>query len=384
MLDPARRTLAIVVPSAVTVECFLDDYIRRLSKYLNILVICSELPSTGNCQAECTGILVKRVSIRRKPSPLFDLLALIQIILLLRRYDVTLLQSITSKGGFIGQLAGVIARVPYRVHIFTGQAWATRRGFARWILMCFDKAIARFSTHTIVDSPSQREYLRENNILGANEGVVIGYGSVAGVDLARFYPDESKRHRDRSRYNCSDEDFIVGYLGRINRDKGVLDLIEVFDRFYSSENGVKLLICGTDEMKLIERLKIDYPGIGSRLILLSHTDSIEDVIRMLDLLVLPSYREGFGNILIEASACGIPVLGSDIYGIRDAILDGHNGLLFTPRDIAGIAHAIQKLRVDPNLRRSLGVSGVKYVKERFNKQDVILRNIEYILRVMQE
>ncbi len=249
-------------------------------------------------------------------------------------------------------VASRLARVPVRIHTFTGQVWVNLKGPKRLFLKTLDRVIARMASHILVDSPSQRDFLLDQKVIHKARSACLGEGSISGVDLSKFAPDMDVRDRVRKELQISVDQVMVVFIGRLKRDKGVLDLAKAIGR--RSDNHILLLLVGPDEEDLEEEI-MGVSGINmSRVKFISFTPNPELYIKASDILCLPSYREGFGSVVIEAAACAVPAIGTRIYGITDSIQDGRTGLLYEKGDISTLGTLLDKLACDKDLRTALG------------------------------
>lgn len=346
--------ICFVVASPLTVRAFLAPHIAALTKRYAVSVVANfgddRPPTAGD------GVEFVSIPIERHVAPRHDLIAFLSLMRLFRRERYAAIQSVTPKVGLIAMLAGWVTRVPVRIHVCTGQTWVTRRGAARWFLKLMDRVIVSCATHVLVDSPSQREFLLSENVVSAARSRVLASGSIAGVDSARFKPDPQARREIRSRLGHPDDCAVYLFLGRLNREKGVLDLAAAFARLAAADDQLRLLFVGPDEENLRGALQRALGAAALRAGFVGDTDRPEAYLAAADVFCLPSYREGFGVTIIEAGACGVPAIGSRIYGVTDAIDDGVTGLLFEPRNIQELAGCMDRLARDPALRRRMGES----------------------------
>jgi glycosyltransferase involved in cell wall biosynthesis len=277
------------------------------------------------------------VRIERKISISKDIKAVAALFILFRKHKYAVVHSVTPKAGFLAMSAGFFAGVPSRVHIFTGQVWATKHGFKRFLLRKVDTLTATLATHVLVDSHSQRDFLVGEGAISREKSLVLHKGSIAGVNTDRFRPSEEYRKKIRKSMNIDDSAFIFLFIGRLNKDKGVLDLAEAFSQVGRQFRSSCLVMIGEDEENLSETIYNLCGPYKDRVYLLKHTESPEKYMAASDVLVLPSYREGFGVVVIEAAACGIPTIGARIYGVTDAVEDGATGLLYSCGEVAELA-----------------------------------------------
>jgi glycosyltransferase involved in cell wall biosynthesis len=290
-----------------------------------------------------------RIPIERRISPLSDLLALARLVSLFREQRFDLVHSITPKAGLLAMTAAWLARVPARLHTFTGQVWVTRTGPARALLRFMDSLIARYATHVLVDSRSQRDFLIAQRIVSAAKSDVLANGSICGVDGRRFRPDGEARARVRTELGAAGGDVVFLFVGRLAKDKGVPDLVAAFARVAERHPATRLVLVGPDEERL--------GRAAERVHWVGGTDRVEDYMAAADVFCLPSHREGFGQVALEAAASGLPVIASRIYGLTDAVADGETGLLHPPGDIETLVQLMEKLLRQPDLRQRLGNVG---------------------------
>jgi len=300
------------------------------------------------------GVNFVSLPIHREIAPLRDLVCLFLLVRFFARSSFVAVQSVTPKAGLLAMTAAMACRVPVRLHIFTGQVWVTRKGAMRSILKLMDRIVAGCATHILADSHSQRDFLVSERVVSADKCRVLGKGSIAGVDAARFKPDAAARAQLRGHLGFREDDIVFLYVGRIHRDKGMLDLAAAFSRVSAANEKVRLLVVGPDENGTLEAMQAALGRATERARFLSYTDEPERYMSAADVFCLPSYREGFGVAVIEAAACGLPTVGTRIYGVTDAIDEGVTGLLFEPGEVDALAECMNRLAREPDLRISMG------------------------------
>jgi glycosyltransferase involved in cell wall biosynthesis len=333
------------------VKAFLLNHLRALSQFYDITVIVN----TDNPNfLEEAGINAKVIPLKiaREISLFSDLICLFKLIKIFHQQRFVAVHSMMPKSGLLAMLAAWVVRVPLRTHTFTGQVWATKVGLKRLFLKQFDCLIAFLSTNNIVDSPSQRQFLFDSKVITLAKSVVFSKGSVSGVDTARFTPNSHTKTDVRQQLGIPAAAIIFLFIGRLNKDKGVLDLAHAFKQLNIS---MAHLVCvGQDEQNMQVNM-MNILGINSSNVhFVAHTNMPEAYMAAADVLCLPSYREGFGMVIIEAAAVGIPAIASRIYGITDAVVDGETGLLHAPRDVEGIKNCMQTLIDNEPVRLKLG------------------------------
>lgn len=362
-----RPDICFVVTSRLVVRFFLVDIINCLSESHDIVLVVNndheEDVDLSDIRAE-----IVHIRIERKISVFRDLAALCKLTWFLALVRPRVVHSISPKGGLLAMTAGFIARIPERIHTFTGQVWVSRRGAMRALLKTLDKALAAFATRLLADSNSQCAFLVEQGIARKDKIRVLASGSVCGVDVGRFAPSPQRRARTRKRLGIEDDACVFLFIGRMNRDKGVLDLGRAFLPVAMRYPHIWLLFVGPDEEGMIDALGRICAPVADRVRFAGYTSRPEDYTAAADVLCLPSYREGFGVMIIEAAASGIPAIGSRIYGITDAVVDGETGMLFPPGDVDTLARAMEKFAADPLLSARMGKAARKRAVSCFSQK----------------
>jgi glycosyltransferase involved in cell wall biosynthesis len=304
-------------------------------------------------RVQCHG-----VPMTRNPSPLGDIRSLWELCQYLRRNQFDIVHSSTPKAGLLTALAGAISRTPLRLHTFTGQVWAELHGPVRGLLRSCDRLIGRLSSFTYADSVSQMRFLITGGVVRPEKISVLGAGSISGVDLGRFEVAQVPQLRAAVRRNLGlrEQATVIVFLGRVTRDKGIVELTEAFSALRKRHSDLALLLVGPFEgntgrqASSLEKKVAADPNIR----VVGFVPQPEGFLAAADVFCLPSYREGFGSVVIEAAALGIPAVATRVTGLVDAVVDGVTGLLVPPRDPLALGSALERLIVSPQLRRQLG------------------------------
>lgn len=352
-VSAARPRVCYVMSTTFTARAFLQDQLRALAERYEVQVVANET-DPGALREMGIGVPVECIAIERKPSPGRDLRAVLALHRFLRRGRFDLVHSFTPKAGLLTAIAGIGTGIPRRLHTFTGQVWATRQGLARFLLKLLDRWIAFRAHWILVDSASQRDFLVRERIAARGKMHVLGAGSISGVDTSRFAPDADQRTTVRTELEISADSTLILFLGRLDPDKGVMDLARAFALTGAKEKDAHLLFVGPDEAGLEAKIRAACKAVAERLSFVGFTTRPEDYMAAADIFCLPSYREGFGTVVIEAAATGIPAIASRIYGVTDAVVDGETGILFEPGEVGEIARAMELLVREPARRRRMG------------------------------
>ena len=367
----------------ITIKAFLSHQILVLSEFYEVTVIANIGSDMAILDSVPESVKIHSISIERDIRLLADIKALYRLVKYFLAHQFSLVHSVSPKAGLLAAIAGWVARVPIRIHTFTGQVWVTRSGVNRWLLKSIDRMIALFTTNQLVDSFSQREYLVANGVLKKNSAVVLCNGSISGVDIGRFRPSNKLRDAVRLHLNIKQDALVLLFLGRLKVDKGVLDLVNAFSDIYNAHPDSVLVVIGPDEEHMHEKM-IKKSGSASIAIkFIPFTDKPEEFMTASDLLVLPSYREGFGTVVIEAAACGIPSIVSRIYGLTDAVIEGETGLMFEAGNKDEICNAANVLLNDMELRKKMGVNALERARSNFSHELVTNELCKYYSKILK-
>jgi len=357
-----KKRIALVVSSPSTAKIFLSHQISTLSDTYDVTLVANfgdNLKTGDELSWLCESICVKNIPINREIKLLHDIKALFMLYFYIKNNNFSLVHSFTPKAGLLSMISSWTARVPVRIHSFTGQVWATRHGFSKFFLKSLDRVVSKLETSILIDSHSQQKFLLKNRVLPLYKSKVLGNGSISGVDINRFKVNYEIRKNLRLKFGVDDTSIIILFLGRIKKEKGVPELINAFSRMKATNKRVILWLVGMDEDGLQHDLHAP-----ENVFWIPHTDVPEQYMAAADIFCLPSYREGFGSVVIEAAACGIPSIGSDIYGLNDAIVDKVTGILVPVKSVKYLNIAMQKLVDNKAMRERMGgVAKSRAIKE---------------------
>lgn len=347
------KKLCYVATIPAAVHAFLRAHIQKAAVKYDVTVICN---STDEHLLEGLDSRIYILPIERKPSVWQDIVVLYQLIKFFRKEQFDIVHSIIPKSGLLAMLAAWIARVPVRIHTFTGQVWVTQHGVKRFLLKWFDKLIVFFSNCILTDSISQREFLVKEGVVSPGTVKVIGAGSICGVDPLRFHPDKEIRQAVRNELGIPQYSKLILFVGRLNEDKGMLDLAVAFNAIAKTNSDISLLLVGSEENVPFSRIRKICVNELDRLHYVNFTSTPERYMMAADIFCLPSYREGMPMTIIEAAACDVPTVASRIYGITDAIVDGETGLLFHAGDVEALTQNLLRLITENKLRKKMGAA----------------------------
>lgn len=294
----------------------------------------------------------------------------------IRRNKIDIVVGHTPKGGLLAMIAGRICSVRKRIYFRHGLVYETSHGFKRFVLKSVDRLASACATKIVCVSPSVLERSISDKLAPAKKQIILKDGTCNGVDtVGQFNPEKVDREAVaalRKKYGIGKDDFVIGYSGRLVRDKGVIELVEAFDRLSGADN-CKLLLVGMFEQRdalpesIRQRILND-----SRIIFTGFVNGgMENYYSLMDMYVLASYREGFPTGVLEAQSMGLPVVTTRATGCCDSIVDGVTGL-FADNSAEDLARKIDQVRVDKKID---GANGRAWVKEKFDSR-IVWKEIE--------
>jgi glycosyltransferase involved in cell wall biosynthesis len=333
------------------------------------------LPDSGcSVEAEAEGLRFQPVPMSRRFGVLEDLRGLIALYRFFRREDFDVVEASTLKAEFLATVAAWLARVPLRVVTLRALPYELNYGLVGIVIKNMIRVACRLSHQVLPICHEIRERCEKDNLCNIDKVRVVLAGSSNGVDLRRFtltdeLRDEGREIRQRAGF--PDDAIVVGIVARLKIEKGLCELIEAFRSLEDRWPQLRLLVVGDFETMqdpvppdvedvIRNHPRIHFAGLQGR---------TDPYYAAMDVLALPTHREGFGNVIIEASAMELPVITCDTMGCREAAADGESGILVPVGDAEALAVAIERLLADEALRTRLGQQGRRRIEELFDQQE---------------
>lgn len=371
----AKKKICFVVAIAGTAQSFLCDHIRALSEDYDVY-LAGNIKDVKEVELlDLTGW--KQIDIERPISLGKDLKAVRQLSSYFKKMKFDAVHSVTPKAGLVCALAGFIARVPIRIHIFTGQVWATRKGAMRFMLKSLDWLIAKLNTHILIDGNSQKSFLIQQGVVSDTKAHVLGDGSISGVNMVRFNPSVDTRIATRKELSITNDKVVFVFMGRLNHDKGLHELLPAFNRLVETNKNAFLLLLGMDEENIAATFGQYNNLTRENFLYYGATREPQRMLQVGDVFVLPTYREGFGSSVIEAACLGLPTITSDAYGVLDASVPGETGLQCKVGDVESLYACMKELVDNAEMRKAFGNAGHKRVQDKFAGAVVVKHWKEY-------
>jgi lipopolysaccharide/colanic/teichoic acid biosynthesis glycosyltransferase len=313
------------------------------------------------------------IPMEREITPLRDLVSLWKFYRALNRIKPDLIDVGTPKAGLLGSVAGLLTRVPCRVYKLRGLRMETATGFVRAVLWLAERVACVCAHRVVCISPSLRKRAIQLGLVSAEKAIVIGSSS-RGVDSERFNPKTRKTEKIatlRQALGLTGNETLIGFVGRFVKDKGIYELVEAFRELSASRPNLRLLLVGDFESGDPVESEVRQSIESTPAIL--RPGSVSDTApyyALMDVFVLPTYREGFGTVSIEAQASEVPVVTTNATGAVDSVQHGITGLIVPVKDVKALTEAIDTLLRNPTMRADMGHAGRKWMKQAFRPETI--------------
>ncbi len=371
-----RQKIIRITTTAVSMRIILRGQLRYMNRFYDIVGVTSRDKSHFDKISSQEGIHIIEVPMLRSIHPFRDIQSLWKMVRVLRTERPDIVHTHTPKAGLTGMLSAWMTGVPHRIHTVGGMPMMEMKGIKKYIVRLTEKITYACAQHVWPNSRGLMQYIIDENLCRPSKLKVIGHGASNGVDTQRFDPDDEKvrleGRRIRSELGFSQEDIIIIFVGRFAREKGIMELYQAVDTLTRDNKNIHLVLLGVfendhgslsaDEQELIKRHpNIHHPG---------RADDVRPYLSMSDIFVLPSYREGFPNALMEAAAMAMPCIATDINGCNELIEHDVNGWLVPVKDDESLRQALSLLINNKEKREQLGSKARRTMISQFDNHIV--------------
>ncbi len=369
-----KRKIIRVATVPQSLSGLLKGQLAMLQEHYEIVAVSSPGQQL-KLVAEREGVRTHALAMERKISIFKDLVSLFRMIFFLLKERPDMVHSLTPKAGLITMMAAWVCRVPVRMHSFTGLIFPTATGLKQKILITMDKILCACATHINPEGEGVKRDLQAYNIT-KKPLMIIANGNINGIDTAYFNPDDYKKPNDSIFRFC--------FIGRMVRDKGVHELVAAFDQVHQIHPKTELLLVGSFEDELdpldaeTKQCIESHPAIEFN----GFQSDTRPYLARADMFILPSYREGFPNVVLQAGAMGLPQIVTDINGANEIIEDGLNGLIIPPRDVNALRDAMLQMMDKPERCSSMAACARDMITSRYEQQmvwDALLKKYQLLL-----
>lgn len=371
-MSPAIRVITAVTDP---ISCILLTgqlaYMREAG--FDVCLVTGDSPD-ARAFAQNEGVRFRPLAMQREISPGQDWRALLGAIRLIRQERPDVVNAGTPKAGLLLMLASWFCRVPARIYTVRGLRYESERGLRRLILRTTERLACRLATSVLCVSPSVRDLVLADRIGSRAKTVVIGSGSSNGLDLSRFSREKVGPERIaelRRTHGIAESDYVIGFVGRLIPRKGVRELIEAWRVLREQIPSSKLLVVGPleNEQPLPAEVR-ETIAADPRVIAVGFRPNVEEYLCAMNVFVFPAHWEGFGNVLVQASACNVPIVATRVTGVRDAVNHGVSGVLVEKGDVPAVVAAVLRYHANPELAEEHGRRGGEWVRAQFRSEPI--------------
>jgi glycosyltransferase involved in cell wall biosynthesis len=372
-----KPKLILVTTVALTLRSFFRGQITYLqNKGFEVIAVSSGGPDLEEF-ARREKVSVHAITMTRGISPFADLMAAVRLWMLFLKIRPTIVHGSTPKAGVLSMLAATFARVPVKVYTLHGVMTEIRRGPVRSVLKLMEWIACALADQVFAVSRSVMDIVVSQRLCPQGKIKVLEHGSCNGIDaVSLFNPtnlDQNKKQELRSQICLDENAIVIGFVGRLVKDKGVVELASAWKSIRNAYSHSRLLTIGPAEPHnpvpndILEELDGD-----DRVTMLDFVanDEMPNYYGIMNIVVLPSYREGFPYVVLEASAMGLPIVATRVTGCTDAVINGVTGTLVPPRNIQGMVEAISLYVENPGLRVKHGQTGRNRVLAHFKPEPI--------------
>lgn len=372
------KKICLIATVPMTVRTFLIPIARyyRENTDWDISILCDYDPNLEREMPE--GVRYLPVPMRRGVS-LRGINAMCHMVRLFKQEKFDMVQYCTPNASFYASIAARAAKVPVRLYCQWGMVYVSMKGLKRRVFKQIEKLTCSNSTWVEPDSFGNLEFSHQEGLYPKSKGSAVWNGSTGGIDLVRYDVAQKSAWREeiRNKHGIPQDALTYGFVGLITGDKGINELYLAFRQLLQERPGAYLMmIGGAENEKTIRDDLSQWANDEPHVVFCGSTTQIEKYFAALDVHVLPSYREGFGSVIIEAEAMEVPVIVTAIPGPLEAMCPGKTGLTVQKQDVATLLEAMVKLHDDAELRESLGKAGRQYVAERFEQSEFYAKTLQ--------
>jgi len=378
-----KRRLIRITTVPISLKVLLVDQLRFMNNHFQVIGVSAEGKELKEVK-EKEGIKTIPLNMSREITPFRDIISLVKMIVLLLKERPDIVHTHTPKAGIVGMLASWICRVPNRLHTVAGLPVMEAIGNKKRLLLFVEKITYFCATKVYPNSKGLEAYILENKLTSRNKLTVIGYGSSNGIDTDHFYKsdeilEESLKLKDK--YDLKDS-FVFSFVGRIVKDKGINELVSSFDKLSKDFDDISLLLVGNyeDNLDPISEKSKKIIKENQNIIEAGYQSDIRSFLASSDCFILPTYREGFPNVVLQASSMELPCIVTNINGCNEIINHDKNGLIVEPKSEDELYLAMKRFLEDKDLVKTLAQNSRNNIVEKYDRKQFF----KYLLKEYEE
>ena len=345
-----------------------------MNEHFEVIGVSSDGPALSEVR-ENEGIRTKVINMTRSITPFKDLLATWKLYRYLKQEKPFIVHTHTPKAGTIGMLASKMAGVPHRWHTVAGLPLLEIKGLKRKLLDRVEKFTYSNATKVLPNSKGLKKIILDNGYAKTDKIQIIGHGSSNGINTEHFDSSQVSSEEKESLLNSlgiSNQVYCFVFVGRLVKDKGINELVEAFEYVSGSHKNCALILVGPreDELDPLDDKTNKSIKSNAKIFEVGSQDDIRPYVAISDVLIHPSYREGFPNVVLQGSSMGLACIVSDINGCNEIISDGINGLIIQPKDVGSLKNAMEQALIDPEKMEEMAKNGPRLIREKYSQQFV--------------
>ena len=380
-----KKKLVRITTIPLSIDKLLEGQLSYMNTFYDITAVSSEIEYLKRC-AIAENVKFHHLEMTRKITPLKDLIALIKLFIYLKNEKPEMVHSHTPKAGMLAMIAAKLAGVPLRLHTVGGMPLMESKGVKRKILKGVEKLTYACSTTVYPNSNGLYNFILENKLTSQKKLKVIANGSTNGINTNYFSVNQISEEFKQSLKDdlkIHESNFIFVFVGRIVGDKGINELIQAFKKIIYNDLNIKLLLVGEEENAIDPLNKETQQELSknTNIIKVGWQKDIRPYLAISDVLILPTYREGFPNVVMQAGAMGLPSIVTDINGCNEIIENGKNGIIIPVKNVIAIEEAVFKIKDDKIFFNNLKKNAREMITSRYEQQLVwsaILAEYKYL------
>lgn len=375
--DPRQTEARPTVVHITTVPLSLRTFLTGQARHMNENGFSIHGVSSSGVDLErfrrSEGVPVHVVEMTRRVSPMRDMVALVRLWFTIREIGPTIVHAHTPKGGLLGMLAASLAGVPVRIYHIRGMPHATASGLRRLFLLLAERVSCGLAHRVLAVSRSMRDIAVHDRLCRPDKIRVLLGGSGNGVDVdGRFRPpDATASATVKAELGIPVEARVIGFVGRLGREKGVRELAAAWEKLREDYQDLYLLLVGEHEIEdPLPGWLLDWLRVDPRVRITGWVPDASRYYGAMDVVALPSYREGMPNVALEAAATERPIVAARVPGCADAVVDGSTGTLVEVRDARALCEGLRRYLLEPALRARHGAAARRRVLEEFRQERI--------------
>jgi glycosyltransferase involved in cell wall biosynthesis len=350
---------------------FFKGNLNYLNRFYEVHAVSSQKDKIEKVGQE-EGIITHYIPMKRPIALMSDIICIFKFVVLFLREHPDIVHGNTPKASMLSMVAAKIAGVKIRIYMCHGLRYQGTNGVLRWLLMKMEKLTCACAKEVICVSKGVRDTLVKDKLCEDRKAVVVHHGSASGIDLEKFNTDLVQHINIRKDLGIAESDFVFIFVGRIVKDKGINELVNAFVKLQLQKKSVHIILVGGEEGNLNPIFEDIHKHIetNGNIHAVGLQKDIRPYLLNSDAFLLPSYREGFGMVLIEAGAMGLPCITTDISGCNEIIIQGENGEIVPPRDEKALYEKMKEWVEQPEKVAEMGSKARVLVESRFEQKMV--------------